>query len=183
MARTATQPCRDWTARRRMLRSAPLLAALAGLVVACAAAPPATDVARTPAEQSQLSVPYLLEGERVTPVARHVPRTPGVGSAAIRALLRGPTAAERRRGYGGWFSRQTAGRLIGVRLSGGVAHVDFRDFSRIIPNASTSCGSAQLLAQLDRTVLQFDTVDRAVYSFDGDVDRFCEWLQRTPPGG
>jgi hypothetical protein len=99
----------------------------------------------------------------------------------MRALLRGPTAEERKRGYAGWFSRRTAGRLNSVSLSGGVARIDFRDFRHIIPNASTSCGSALLLAQLDRTALQFPTVDRAVYSFDGSVERFYEWLQLDPP--
>jgi hypothetical protein len=62
-----------------------------------------------------------------------------------------------------------------------VAYVDFEDFRRVIPNASASCGSALLLAQLDRTVTQFPTVDRAVYSFEGDADAFYEWLQRSAP--
>ncbi|MGZ6693507.1 MAG: GerMN domain-containing protein [Solirubrobacteraceae bacterium] len=106
---------------------------------------------------------------------------PAVLRGALTELLWGPTAAERSLGYGGWFSRRTAGRLNSVRLSGGVAHVDFRDFRRIIPNASTSCGSGMLLAQLDRTALQFPTVHRVVYSFDGSVRRFYEWLQLSPP--
>ncbi len=108
-------------------------------------------------------------------------RAPAVLRGALAELLRGPTAAERRLGYGGWFSGKTAGRLNSVRLSGGVARVDFRDFRRIIPNASTSCGSAMLLAQLDRTVLQFPNVHRVVYSFGGSVKRFYEWLQLSPP--
>jgi spore germination protein GerM len=112
---------------------------------------------------------------------RRTVRAPAVLKGAMRALLRGPTASERTRGYAGWFSRRTAGRLNGVRIGEGVAHIDFRDFRHIIPNASTSCGSALLLAQLDRTALQFPTVDRAVYSFDGSVKRFYHWLQRDPP--
>jgi hypothetical protein len=59
--------------------------------------------------------------------------------------------------------------------------VDFRNFSRLIPNASSSCGSAMLLAQLNRTATQFPTVRRAVYSFNGDRHAFYEWLQREPP--
>lgn len=106
---------------------------------------------------------------------------PAVLRGALTELLRGPTARERRLGYGGWFSGRTAGRLIGVRLSRGVARVDFRDFRRIIPNASSSCGSALLLGQLNRTVLQFRTVHRVVYSFNGSVARFYEWLQLSPP--
>ena len=45
----------------------------------------------------------------------------------------------------------------------------------------TSCGSAMLLAQLDRTATRFPTVTRAVYSFDGSRRAFYEWLQMTTP--
>ena len=117
---------------------------------------------------------------RVLPLTRTVPG-PGVLRGAMDALLRGPTATERTRGYGGWFSSKTAGRVRSVRIVRSVARIDFRDFSRIIPNASTSCGSALLLAQLNRTARQFPSVTRAVYSFDGSVSAFYEWLQLDPP--
>jgi hypothetical protein len=42
-------------------------------------------------------------------------------------------------------------------VADGVAHVTFADLRPVIPNASTSCGSAALLAQLDQTLLAFDT--------------------------
>ncbi len=117
---------------------------------------------------------------RVLPVTRTV-SGPAVLRRAMDALLRGPTAAERRAGYDGWFSAATAGRVRSVRIAGSVARIDFRDFSRIIPNASTSCGSALLMAQLNRTARQFPTVGRAVYSFDGSVPDFYLWLQMSPP--
>ena len=107
-------------------------------------------------------------------------RAPAVLAGVMRALLRGPTAAERRRSYGGWFSARTAGMLRSARVSRGTAYVDFRNFSRVIPNASSSCGSALLLAQLDRTAKQFPTVRRTAYSFDGNARAFYEWLQRSP---
>lgn len=140
-----------------------------------------------PAPTARVNV-YFPRGDpgprctRVLPVPRTVAR-PAVLAGAMRALLRGPTAAERARGYGGWFSKKTAGMLRSVRIARGVAHVDFRDFSRVIPNASTSCGSALLLAQLDRTATQFPSVRRAVYSFDGSRRAFYEWLQLAPPPG
>jgi hypothetical protein len=118
--------------------------------------------------------------DRVLPLRRSV-LAPAVLTNALRALLRGPTRAERRHGYGGWFSTGTAGMLRSVAIVRGTARVDFRDFSRVVPNASSSCGSALLLAQLDRTATQFPTVRRAVYSFDGSVRAFYEWLQRSPP--
>jgi spore germination protein GerM len=108
-------------------------------------------------------------------------RAPAVLTRTLRLLLAGPTPAERRRGYGGWFSARTAHALRSARVAEGVAYVDFRDFSRTIPNASSSCGSALLLAQLDRTATQFRTVRRAIYSFDGSRRAFYEWLQRDVP--
>ncbi len=117
---------------------------------------------------------------RVLPLPRTV-RAPAVLGGAMRALVRGPTRAERARGYGGWFSAKTAGSFRSARISNGVAYVDFRNFSRQIPNASSSCGSALLLAQLDRTAKQFPTVRRTVYSFDGNARAVYEWLQRSPP--
>ena len=108
-------------------------------------------------------------------------RPPAVLAAAMRELLKGPTAAERSAGYSGWFSIQTAGKLRGVRINAGVAFIDFADFSRIIPNASSSCGSSLLLAQLNRTATQFPTVRRAIYSFNGSRRAFYEWLQYSTP--
>ncbi len=117
---------------------------------------------------------------RVSPLRRRVTE-PAVLTGAMRTLLAGPTAAERRAGYGGWFSAKTAHTLRSVNISQGVAYVDFRNFSRLIPNASSSCGSALLLAQLDRTAGQFPTVGHAVYSFNGSRNAFYEWLQRKEP--
>jgi spore germination protein GerM len=106
---------------------------------------------------------------------------PRVARGALRQLLRGPSAAERAQGYGGWFSEGTAGMLNRVWIVDGVAHADFEDLRKVIPNASSSCGSTGLLAQLDRTLLQFPTVDRARYSIDGREVRFYEWLQLSVP--
>ena len=121
-----------------------------------------------------------LRCDRVLPVTRRVP-APAVLRGAMAALLRGPTVTERRQRYGGWFSAKTARMLRSVRLAAGVAYIDLRDFRRLIPNASSSCGSALLLAQLDRTATQFPTVRLAVYSFNGSRRAFYEWLQRSPP--
>ena len=117
---------------------------------------------------------------RVLPLKRTV-ASPAVLTGAMRALLAGPSAAERARGYGGSFSHKTAGHLRGIRITDGVAYVDFRNFARDIPNASSSCGSALLLAQLEPHRKQFPTVSLAVYSFDGSRRAFYEWLQRDVP--
>jgi hypothetical protein len=165
--------------------AAALLAALA--VGASAAAAPSAAVARGSAGDATVRVlVFFPRGDpgprcdRVRPVRRTV-RAPAVLRGALSALLRGPTAAERRLGYGGWFTARTAGMLRSVALERGTARVDFRDFRRIVPNASSACGSALLLAQLDRTATQFPSVRRAVYAFGGSTRAFYEWLQRSPP--
>jgi hypothetical protein len=63
----------------------------------------------------------------------------------------------------------------------GVARVSLRDLRPLLPGASTSCGSAALLAALDATLAQFPEILRARYSFGGDEAAFYEWLQRAPP--
>jgi putative hemolysin len=118
----------------------------------------------------------------VFPVTRQVPDdTPAVD--ALASLLAGPTQAEIAEGYGGWFSAETEGLLRSVGVTEGTAHVDFADLRSVIPNASTSCGSATLLAQLDHTLLQFPEIDSTIYSINGSAEDFYEWLQYEAPAG
>lgn len=130
---------------------------------------------------------YLLPAEIgddcsvVIPSEREVQEEREVVGDALTQLLAGPTAQEQAEGLDSWFSEETAGMLNSVAIEDGVAEVDFADLSEVIPNASSSCGSASLLAQLDNTVLQFPQSDEVVYSSDGDRAAFYEWLQLAPP--
>ena len=102
--------------------------------------------------------------------------------AAMAELLAGPTAAEQADGAGGWFSADTAGLVVSAEVADGVGTVDLdATLPDVIPNASSSCGSTGLLAQLDGTALGVPGVDEVVYSLDGDVDAFYAWLQLGPP--
>jgi heat shock protein HslJ len=100
---------------------------------------------------------------------------------ALWILVGGPSPHEQEAGLHSAFSFQTYGMLRSVVVEGGVAHVDFDDFSSLLPNASTSCGSAALLSSLGRTVTQFDGVERAIYYFEGSASAFYEWLQSAAP--
>src|SRR5512132_13552 len=74
------------------------------------------------------------------------------------------------------------GRMLRrVRISGDTGFADFRDFRRLVPNATSSYGSTALLAELDATLKQFPTVRRTLYAFNGDVPAFYEWLQLEVP--
>ncbi|MGE5132108.1 MAG: GerMN domain-containing protein [Gemmatimonadota bacterium] len=153
--------------------------------VGCGTAVAPGGPATTPPAQATTTVKvYFHQGTgdgRLAAVTRAVPRTSAVATAALSQLLAGPTAAERSAGYWSWFSGKTAGMLNSVRIANGVGYADFRDFRAVIPNASSSAGSAALLAQLDHTFMQFPSVTKTVYSFNGDVAAFYEWLQLTPP--
>ncbi|HEX2054837.1 MAG TPA: hypothetical protein VHJ78_14075 [Actinomycetota bacterium] len=115
----------------------------------------------------------------VRPVERTVGGRPTLRTG-MEQLLAGPTEEERAAGLGGWFSDATRDMLISAERRGNTAVVDFKDLRPVIPNASSSCGSASLLAQLDSTAKQFGA-SRTLYSINGDVQAFYEWLQMTVP--
>jgi hypothetical protein len=128
------------------------------------------------------SSPGFVDCAAVVAATRRV-EPPAVLAGAMKELLAGPRSAEMAAGLSSWFSSATAGMMNWATISGGVARVDFMDFSTIIFGASSSCGSAALLAGLDGTATQFPTVNRAVYSFNGNVAAFYNWLQLSPPPG
>ena len=99
----------------------------------------------------------------------------------LRVLLAGPTAAEAAAGFTSLFGPATADALLDVVVVDGIARVSFRDLRQIIPNASSSCGSAALLGALDATLARLPGVRGARYSFGGDEAAFYEWLQMAPP--
>jgi hypothetical protein len=99
--------------------------------------------------------------------------------AAFRELVAGPTAEEAARGADtAIFSGETSQAIQSVTLDEGLLSVDFTDFRQVIANASTSCGSMSLLAQLNTTAFQFEEVERVRYLIDGSCDTFANWLQR-----
>ena len=107
--------------------------------------------------------------------------------AALTELVAGPTADEEGAGASSFFSPATADALRLVTLHDGLLLVDLQPLQTLIPNASTSCGSAALRAQLDTTVFQFPEVERVRYQIEGSCDTFHHWLQTechdVGPGG
>jgi spore germination protein GerM len=119
---------------------------------------------------------YFSRNEDVVAVRR--PGADATLESAMRSLLRGPTASERAEGIHSWFSDTTAGALRSVVIDAdGRAIVDFEDLSGLIPNASSSAGSAMLLRELNATVFRAPDVQSVEYRMMGSCDRFWEWLQ------
>jgi len=115
----------------------------------------------------------------VSPFTRTVQaQQPDLGTA-LTELLAGPTEAEREAGASSFFSSETFDSLAAISFdsgSPGLTRIDFKDLPALIPNASTSCGSEALLAQLNQTVLQF--VPKVRYELFGSCQMFANWLQR-----
>lgn len=77
-----------------------------------------------------------------------------------------------------WFSAETADVLRAVEVdSAGHAVVEFTDLRDVIPNASSSAGSAMLLGELNAAVFAVDGVSSVEYRMDGSCELFGEWLQ------
>lgn len=143
------------------------------VVVPCAVPPPDS----TPGMRI-VHVTFTCRGDYVA-VPRLVADTPAVLLLSLRELVRGPTEEERDAGFHSFFSQETAGSVRSVVVDAqGVARIDFDNFASIIPNASSSAGSADLLAQLRHTIFQYPTVKQARLTFEGDCDAFWNWLQR-----
>jgi spore germination protein GerM len=159
-----------------------LLASVAAMLAACdraqeqAAVGTAGTQHATPPSQTTVSV-YFTRGEERVAVQRHVSAAAPL-AGALRALLAGPTAEERATGIHSWFSDETASMLRSVTIAdGGATIIDFADFSSIIPNASTSAGSAMLLGELNHTVFEFPEIATVEYRFEGSCAAFFNWLQ------
>ena len=113
----------------------------------------------------------------VYPVDRTIPKTQGVARATLDQLFAGPTPEEEAQGYASVFSSKTKSILKSVRIVDGTAYVDLVDIREIIPNASTSCGSAQFFSEVETTLKQFSTIQKVVYAIEGKPATFYWWMQ------
>jgi spore germination protein GerM len=155
----------------------PATAAVDSMPVAPADAPTDPPTSNAPAEGTLLTI-YFSRGESVVAVSRHAPAGGASLDAALRQLLGGPSESERAAGIHSWFSDTTAGALRSAAVDqAGRAVVDFADLRELIPNASTSAGSALLLGELNATVFELPSVRTVEYRIEGSCQAFWEWLQ------
>ena len=89
---------------------------------------------------------YLLQKGKVGAVGRNVGATSAIGSAALEALMAGPSSSER---AAGWTSDVPAGAVSNLRIAGGVATIDL-----------AAALSHEALAQVVYTLTQFPTIKR-----------------------
>jgi hypothetical protein len=151
---------------------------LAGIVVialGCGDSPAGPD-AEGPTDEIRV---YFTRGGVPQPVIRSIFPTFEPLPIALAELLEGPTAEERANGFTSFFDPQTASAFDRAEIrDDSLVVIDFLDFSRIIPGASTSAGAALLLGELNHTVFQFAAVKSVIYRFNGSCTRFFTWLNQ-----
>lgn len=121
--------------------------------------------------------PNAQDCQKVFPVKRELLKTLPTTTAALNQLFAGPTAEEKNQGYSSWFSAVTKDILISINILDNTAYVNLKDLRQIIPNASSSCGSAELLAEIENTLKQFPAIKNVVLGIEGKSNPFYEWLQ------
>jgi spore germination protein GerM len=98
---------------------------------------------------------------------------------AIEAQLTGPTQEELAGGYLSPFSNATAGHLRSATLRDGNATIDFADLRGLVPNASTSGISSEILSQLFTAAFQFPEVATVELRMEGSCATFwTDWLEQ-----
>jgi hypothetical protein len=107
----------------------------------------------------------------LVPVLRTVPTSPATATAAMKALLAGPSAKERAARPQVETLIPVGSKLLGIEISGGLATVDLSaEFASVSPDSAWDEGIFELrgrLAQVVYTLTQFTTVDRVDLKLDG----------------
>ena len=85
---------------------------------------------------------------------------------AIEALLKGPTAAERRRGFGPLASAHHF-RIGSLKISGGTARINFIS-NRRWPGWPGDLAPVRFKTAVELTLKQFPSVQRVIVSLNGD---------------
>ncbi len=109
-------------------------------------------------------VVYFTRGEKITAVTRAVPRVPGIGAEAMKALVGGPTGSEAADGFGTAIPRET--RFHSLNIADGVARVDL---SEDFESGGGSLSLSLRLAQVTCTLDQFDSVSGVRFLLDGEL--------------
>jgi spore germination protein GerM len=162
--------------RRAVADACLALAAAAACIIAVpVAAAPATMLVQVYFNNDRLAA-RADDCATVFAVARQLPKTAGVATAALNQLVAGPTEDERAAGYRSPFSVATAGLLRGVHVEHGTAYVNLNDPRTLLAGATSSCGAAEFRTQLERTLRQVPTVRRVIFAIDGEPRAFYEWM-------
>ena len=107
---------------------------------------------------------YFSRDEKMAAATRVVPKTQQTGAAAMKALLEGPTAAEKDAGMSSAIPAGTT--FLGLQIKDGIATVDL---SVEYGSGGGSLSMFTRLAQVVFTLTQFPTVEGVRFKLDGEL--------------
>ena len=120
------------------------------------------------AEEQASLVVWFANGDKLVPERRHIPSTPGIGAAAMRSLLNGPSGPELESGHS--TAIPTGTQLNGLSINDGTARVDL---SGAFDDGGGTLAMQMRLAQVVYTLTQFPTVTGVEFAIDGqEVETF-----------
>jgi germination protein M len=130
-------------------------------------ASPATTPTAKPSTETMLVRTYFVLGggpgtSGLVPLLREVPKTTARATAAINALLAGPTAAEQ--GDDVTSAIPDGSKLLGLTIKNSIATIDL---SSEFESGGGSASSSNRLGQVVYTLTQFSTVHTVVFQIDG----------------
>ncbi len=109
----------------------------------------------------------VVEGqEQVEMVEREIPHTVATGRAAIEELLQGPTSQEEAEGFSTSINEGT--ELQSIDIQDNVAFVDFNE--RLEEGVAGSAWVTAIREQIEKTLLQFGTIEEVVISIEGRTE-------------
>jgi germination protein M len=137
--------------------------------VTVTASPPASQSSAPSPSPSTTAAPtnlslYFLRGEELGVAARRVPQTTKPATAAMEALLAGPTAAEKAAGL--TSAVPSGSRLLGLSIDGTTARVDL---SARFAAGGGSLSMQARVAQVVYTLSQFPTIKAVDFMLDGSL--------------
>jgi germination protein M len=121
-----------------------------------------TTTSTSPTQETTTVNVYYSRDEKMTAVARVLPKTKEVGTAAMIALLEGPTSEEKTAGMVSTIPEGTT--FLGLNIDGGIATVDL---SKEYASGGGSLSMAMRLAEVVFTLTQFDSVKGVNFKLDG----------------
>lgn len=98
-------------------------------------------------------------------VSKKVQKSTGVARAALVALLAGPSAEDKSKGFG--TAINTDVKINSLSIDDGVAKVDFNE--QLQYQVGGSCRVSTIRTQIEQTLKQFPTVKSVIISVNGDA--------------
>lgn len=109
---------------------------------------------------------WNFECNNVFAVERTIPKTDAIALAAINELLKGPTAAEKEKGY--MTNLNSGVKVKNLSIKDSVAKIDFDEQLQF--QVGGSCKVSAIYAQIKQTLKQFSSVKDVVISINGQTE-------------